>query len=59
MKSNAPLPDPAGDAYVAHLAGLAEPARYGPVDWDAPAGRVTPIVNPAAPLNSDAEIMAP
>lgn len=48
----------AGDAYIAHLAGSKEPAKYGPVDWDPATGRVTPIENPAALLNSDSEIMA-
>lgn len=48
----------AGDAYAAHLTGSKEPAPYGPVDWDPVAGRATPIENPAALLNSDAEIMA-
>lgn len=48
----------AGDAIAALVSGTAGPVRYGPVDWDPAAGRVTPIENPTAPLNTDAEIMA-
>ncbi len=48
----------AGDAIAALVTGSGEPARYGPVDWDATAGRVTPIDNPTAALNTDAELMA-
>lgn len=48
----------AGDAIAALVTGRPEPARYGPVDWNPATGAVTPIDNPTAPLNTDAEIMA-
>jgi len=44
-----------GDAYAALVVGPPIPAKYGPVDWDPAAGRVSPIENPTAPLNTDAE----
>jgi zinc D-Ala-D-Ala dipeptidase len=48
----------AGDGIAALVTGPLAPVRYGPVDWDPVTGRVTPIDHPAAPLNTDAEIMA-
>lgn len=46
----------AGDAYAGHLAGVGEPARYGPVEYDSATGRVTPISDPTQPLNSAEDI---
>jgi zinc D-Ala-D-Ala dipeptidase len=47
-----------GDAYDAYLEGKGAPARYGAVDLDPATGKVTPIADPAQPLNSEAEIEA-
>ena len=33
-----------------------QPAVYGPVDWDAATGRLTPMADATQPLNSDEEI---
>jgi D-alanyl-D-alanine dipeptidase len=45
-----------GDAYDEHLAGSTLPARYGPVHLETATGAVSPVADPTAPLNSDAEI---
>jgi D-alanyl-D-alanine dipeptidase len=47
-----------GDAYDEKLRGSGRPARYGAVDIDPATGAVTPVADPAAPLNSDQEISA-
>lgn len=41
-----------GDAYAELLNHTGRPARYGPVHVDPASGRVTPIDDPCAPLNS-------
>lgn len=45
-----------GDAYECILRGIPGPANYGAVDWDPETGTLTPIADPAAPLNDLAEI---
>jgi D-alanyl-D-alanine dipeptidase len=45
-----------GDAYDEYLSKSGKPARYGAVDLELSTGTVTPITNPAAPLNSEEEI---
>ena len=45
-----------GDPYAEYLLKSGKPGRYGAVDWDASANRVTSITNPLEPLNSAEEI---
>jgi len=45
-----------GDALGHVLSGQPAPARYGPVDWDPLANRVTPCEDPVGPLNPMAVI---
>ena len=45
-----------GDAYDQFLRNTGRPAIYGPVDWDAQSGFLTPIHNANEPLNSAQEI---
>jgi D-alanyl-D-alanine dipeptidase len=45
-----------GDAYDQFLRQTGRPAIYGPVDWDASSGRLTPMHNATQALNSDEEI---
>ena len=45
-----------GDAYDQFLRQTGQPAVYGPVDWDAATGRLTPMADATQPLNSDEEI---
>lgn len=45
-----------GDAYDQFLRRTGKPAMYGAVDWDPVGNRVSPIDDPAQPLNSDAEV---
>jgi D-alanyl-D-alanine dipeptidase len=47
-----------GDAYDEKLRASGRPARYGAVDIEPVTGAVTPVADPAAPLNSDEEIGA-
>jgi zinc D-Ala-D-Ala dipeptidase len=41
-----------GDVYEECIRRTGRPVGYGPVDLDAESGRVTPLVDPDAPLNS-------
>ena len=45
-----------GDAYDQFLRQTGRPAIYGPVDWDAATGRLTPMADATQPLNTDEEI---
>ena len=45
-----------GDAYDQFLRGTGKPAIYGPVDWDAQTGTLTPIRDATEPLNTALEI---
>lgn len=45
-----------GDAYDQFLRQTGRPAIYGPVDWEATTGRLTPMADANQPLNSDEEI---
>ena len=45
-----------GDAYDEMLNGTGRPARYGPVNWNAKLGTVSPIENPEKRLNSDEKV---
>jgi hypothetical protein len=47
-----------GDAYDAILRRRSGAAVYGPVDWDPHTGRMVPVPDPLAPLNSLKEIEA-
>lgn len=46
----------AGDAFEAVALDSAEPARYGAIDRDPATGAVTPLADPARPLNTLEEI---
>ena len=45
-----------GDAYAEYLAGLGNPARYGPVDFDLATGSITPILKANESLHSMEDI---
>ena len=45
-----------GDAYEQFLSRTGKPAIYGAVDWDLASNTVTPLANPAQPLNSEEEV---
>jgi zinc D-Ala-D-Ala dipeptidase len=47
-----------GDAYDEYLSGSGRPARYGAVDVEPSNGAVSPIADPAVPLNTEEEISA-